>query len=129
MPEAYPVKAPRRVRPTRTGRTFWILRDRAVWLVQRPGKGMLGGMRALPDDGWSARADGHGRPPFAADWRPAGQVSHGFTHFDLTLSVWTASGGAATPPGDGAWWPLDRLGEAGLPSLFAKAAERARGPE
>ncbi|HEY6868811.1 MAG TPA: A/G-specific adenine glycosylase [Novosphingobium sp.] len=128
-PEAFPVKAPRRPRPARAGRAFWILRDRAVWLVQRPGKGMLGGMRALPDDGWSARADGHGRAPFAAEWLPAGQVSHGFTHFDLTLSVWTAPSWPVTPPGAGEWWPLDRLREAGLPTLFAKAAERALAEE
>ena len=133
QPEAYPVKAPRRARPARAGRAFWIVRDGAVWLVRRPGKGMLGGMRALPDDGWSARADGHGRPPFVAEWVPAGQIGHGFTHFDLTLSVWTAPpaavthGAAAGALADGGeWWPLDRLGEAGLPTLFAKAAERAR---
>ena len=45
---------------------WWIEREgpdgSVVWLVRRPGKGMLGGMRALPDDGWSARGDGIGGP-------------------------------------------------------------------
>src|SRR5579863_6087011 len=79
--EAYPVKAPRRVRPKRRGRAFWIARDGAVWLVRRAGRGMLGGMRALPDDGWSAGQDGSGSSPLAGPWRLAGQVSHVFTHF------------------------------------------------
>ncbi|MEY4270518.1 MAG: hypothetical protein RLZZ58_1734, partial [Pseudomonadota bacterium] len=26
----------------------------------------------------------------------------------------------------GEWWPLDRLGDAGLPSLYAKAARAVR---
>ena len=52
--EVYPVKAPKAAKPARRGRAFWIERDGAVWLVRRAGKGMLGGMRALPDDGWSA---------------------------------------------------------------------------
>ena len=79
---------------------------------------MLGGMRALPDDGWSAKADGTGGP----EGEPLGLVRHGFTHFDLELSV--ERGGEAF--GEGEWWPLDRLDEAGLPTLFAKAARVAR---
>jgi A/G-specific adenine glycosylase len=29
------------------------------------------------------------------------------------------------PPGKGQWWPTERLGEAGLATLFAKAARLA----
>ena len=125
-PERFPVKAPKAARPERAGRAFWIERDgtdgaRAVWLVRRPGAGMLGGMRALPDDGWSARADGSGEPPIAAGWQAAGVVRHGFTHFSLALSVSRAMI-AGDPPGEGEWWPVARIGEAGLPTLFARAA-------
>jgi A/G-specific adenine glycosylase len=95
-----------------------------VWLVARPPQGMLGGMRALPDDGWSARANGHAAPPLAGEWRDLGAVRHTFTHAHLTLTVLGLA--SDTPPaGAGEWWPLDRLGEAGLPTLFAKAAQRA----
>lgn len=121
-PERFPVKAAKAARPERRGRAFWIERGASVWLVRRPGKGMLGGMRALPDDGWSARGDGSGAAPLAADWRPAGVVRHGFTHFALELSVSKATIGAGNPAGEGEWWPIARIEEAGLPTLFAKAA-------
>ncbi|ANY20340.1 A/G-specific adenine glycosylase [Tsuneonella dongtanensis] len=120
-PGRYPVKAAKRAKPTRRGAALWIERERAVWLVRREGTGMLGGMRALPDDGWSARSDGSGVPD--GEWEDAGVVRHGFTHFDLELAVHVSR--TATPVGDGEWWPLDKLEEAGLPTLFAKAAARA----
>jgi A/G-specific adenine glycosylase len=130
-PEAYPVKAAKKDRPERVGQAFWIARPDAdggaVWLVRRPGKGMLGGMRALPDDGWNARSDGHAQPPLAGPWRHAGAVSHGFTHFSLTLELRVHVGRERDGPPDieGEWWPLARLDEAGLPTVFAKAARLA----
>ena len=95
------------------------MQDGRVWLVQRPGKGMLGGMRALPDDGWSARGNGSGQGPLAGPWTPGGIVSHGFTHFSLALHLALYSGDDwASLPGAGSqgadeWWPLDRLEEEG----------------
>jgi A/G-specific adenine glycosylase len=122
-PERFPVKAPKKAKPTRKGRAFWIERDEQVWLVRRADKGMLGGMRALPDDGWSARSDGHGEPPIAGRWESAGRVGHVFTHFALELGLSVHLGELRGDPlGEGEWWPLDRLDEAGLPTLFAKAA-------
>ncbi|QZH75299.1 MAG: A/G-specific adenine glycosylase [Erythrobacter sp.] len=123
-PLCLPVKAAKKAKPSRVGTAFWIERDGKVWLVQRAGKGMLGGMRALPDDGWSARGDGHGDAPLSGGWKGAGVVRHSFTHFDLELGVAVFAGAAAAPEGQGEWWPLDRLEEAGLPTLFAKAARQ-----
>lgn len=122
-PERFPVRAAKRRRPLRRGRAYWTERadasGAAVWLVRREGKGMLGGMRALPGDGWSMRGDGTGGPA----GQPLGLVRHRFTHFDLELSVERIG----EPVGEGEWWTLDRLDEAGLPTLFAKAARLARG--
>ena len=36
-----------------------------------------------------------------------------------------AAGESADPPGAGEWWPISALDAAGLPTLFAKAAQRA----
>ncbi len=123
-PERFPLKAAKKPRPERRGRAFWIERDGHVWLVRREGRGMLGGMRALPDDGWSARSDGSELPPLDGPWREAGQVSHVFTHFALALEVASMALDGGDPPGEGEWWPLGALDDAGLPTLFAKAAAR-----
>jgi A/G-specific adenine glycosylase len=129
--EHFPVKPAKIAKPARQGRAFWIVRNGQVWLVRRPGKGMLGGMRALPDDGWSARGDGSGQGPLAGPWAPAGLVSHGFTHFSLALhlALYSGSDWASLTREAGEWWPLDRLDEAGLPTLFAKAARLALAAE
>jgi A/G-specific adenine glycosylase len=127
-PSKLPVKPPKKAKPERIGCAYWIERDgeqgKDVWLVTREGTGMLGGMRSLPDDGWSAQADGSSKVPFAGDWQELGAVTHVFTHARLTLSVKRAVV-SHTPKGDGEWWPIERLDEAGLPTLFAKAARLA----
>jgi len=120
-----PVKAPKKVRPRRAGTAFWIERDDAVWLVTRPGRGMLGGMRALPDDGWNARADGSGEAPIAGAWQAGGVVRHTFTHFDLELGLAIYAGARFEELEGGEWWPVAELDAAGLPTLFAKAARLA----
>lgn len=125
-PARYPVKPPKKAKPQRKGTAWWIARDGAVWLVRREGAGMLGGMRALPSDGWSARTDGDSTPPVAGEWYHAGTVRHSFTHFDLDLAVMVLDS-APAPQGEGEWWPLAELDAAGLPTLFAKAAQRALG--
>ena len=109
-PEQFPSPRIKRGRPHRHGLAWWIERDGAVWLVRRPAKGMLGGMAALPGPDWSDD------PPPAP---VATTIRHGFTHFTLDLHV----AAKADPQGEGWWQPLDRLPEAGLPTLYAKAAE------
>ncbi|NCP20005.1 MAG: A/G-specific adenine glycosylase [Erythrobacter sp.] len=125
-PERLPVKAPKKTKPVRQGRAFWIEREGCVWLVQRASSGMLGGMRALPDDGWSAAGDGSGEPPVSGAWEEAGVVRHAFTHFAIELGVLRCDGAPANMPGEGEWWPVDRIEDAGLPTLFAKASRLAR---
>ena len=123
-PERLPVKPPKKAKPERLGRAFWIEREGQVWLVKRPGTGMLGGMRSLPDDGWSAREDGSGDQPVEGDGMTLGAVRHTFTHAHLTLELVRVEG-SAKPEGEGEWWPIERIDEAGLPTLFAKAARLA----
>ena len=121
-PASLPVKAPKKAKPTRKGKAFWIERDGKVWLETRQGSGMLGGMRALPDDGWTARQDGSDDVPLDAKWESAGMVRHTFTHAHLEMLVFSASIDATPPQRDGVWWPIIQIDEAGLPTLYAKAA-------
>lgn len=125
--EALPRKAAKKAKPERNGTAWWIERNDHVWLVRRPDRGMLGGMRSLPDDRWNARSDGDSQPPFAANWKPvAGEVAHVFTHFRLTLRLAATAAPpdeSSLPPGE--WWPLKSLDSAGLPTLFSKAAKLA----
>lgn len=124
-PEAYPVKPAKKPKPQRTGTAYWIERNDHVWLVRREGKGMLARMRALPDDKWTARADGDSVIPVAGEWRELDvRVAHVFTHFTLDLKIAvTAWPEAAPDPGEGEWWPVKSLDKAGLPTLFNKAAQ------
>ncbi len=120
-PAAFPVKAAKKVRPHRVGHGWWIERAGQLWLVRRPDKGLLGGMRGLPTSDWSAAPDA--TPPVLADWRTlADPVDHIFTHFSLALHVHHAQVDAQ-PPGEGEWWPVERIDEAGLPTLFRRAAD------
>nr|WP_202386893.1 A/G-specific adenine glycosylase [Qipengyuania algicida] len=125
-PARFPVKPPKKAKPVRQGRAYWIERDGAVWLVRREGRGMLGGMRALPDDGWSARGDGSGDPPLDGRFESLGLVRHAFTHFAIELAVLRpVETDCIQPDGEGQWWPIADIDEAGLPTLFAKAARLA----
>ena len=125
--EQIPVKAAKKARPTRTGTAFWIEREGHLWLVTRPKKGLLGGMRALPDDGWTARAEGSGEAPLPGAWRAGGVVRHTFTHFDLELGLAVYAGKQWDALEGGTWWPVDAIEAAGLPTVFAKAARLVSG--
>jgi A/G-specific adenine glycosylase len=123
-PAAFPVKPPKKARPHRTGHGWWMERDGHVWLVRRPDKGMLGGMRALPSSDWSDMPDA--TPPMQGDWRTIeAPVDHVFTHFSLALRVHHAHVDGQ-PAGEGEWWPVAQIDEAGLPTLFARAADAVR---
>jgi A/G-specific adenine glycosylase len=117
-----PAKTAKKAKPQRRGTALWVERNDAVWLITRPPKGMLGGMRALPDDGWNARTDGAQANRLPGKWQPAGVVRHSFTHFDLDLAVLVHSGASQQELQGGEWWPVAGLDAAGLPTVFAKAA-------
>lgn len=108
-----PVKPAKKAKPQRFGVAYWIERAGRVWLVQRPDKGMLGGMRALPGGEWS-------------DTAPAESgivaVDHSFTHFDLRLML--VRGETPDDAAEGAWWPIAELDAAGLPTLYRKLTDK-----
>lgn len=111
-PERFPARKVKRPKPVRYGTAQWIERDGAVWLVRRPPSGPLGGMAALPGSDWSAEDPANGTPVIA-------RVRHVFTHFALELAIVASD----DRPAMGWWQPIDSLGEAGLPTLYRRAAE------
>jgi A/G-specific adenine glycosylase len=116
-PEAFPAPKPRKERPHRFGVAWWVRREDQVWLVRRPGSGLLGGMAALPGAEWEEV-----QPAV----NPLAIHRHGFTHFTLDLLVVPS---AEPPQGEGWWQPLRSLGSAGLPTLYRRAAEAALAAE
>lgn len=124
-PERYPVKAKKADRPQRRG-VAWVLFDGQgrVVVETRPDKGLLGGMLGLPTSDWTT-GDPLDAPPVAADWREAGSVEHVFTHFGLTLTVKTATATAMATAAEGLQWMEVEATRAALPTVFAKALDRA----
>jgi A/G-specific adenine glycosylase len=114
-PGSYPRRAAKVAKPERTASAWWIERKGQVLLVRRPAKGLLGGMLALPSTLSAPSPDFGGAT--------IGTVVHVFTHFRLTLTVAEAvpDPGCVLPP-DAQWWPVTKLADAGMPTLFAKAA-------
>lgn len=111
--ERLPVKPAKKAKRHRHGLAYWIEQDGAVWLVRRPDKGMLGGMRALPGSEWTDTGP-----------RESGMLSvdHGFTHFDLTLTLVRRE--VQDAAAEGLWWPIAELDAAGLPTLYRKLTDK-----
>jgi A/G-specific adenine glycosylase len=122
-PETYPRKTAKAERPRRHGVAYVLTRGEEIALVRRPPKGLLGGMLALPTSDWRperwTEAEAMAAAPTPADWRPAGEIEHVFTHFSLSLGLLRAEGDA-----EGVIWSPRRDLDA-LPSVFLKAARAA----
>lgn len=131
--EAYPVKAPKKVKPTRRAISFWVEHDGYVLLERRPQKGLLGGMPGLFSTPWNERTD---FPP-KEEWlnnKPSddyfkpidGETKHTFTHFHLLTQVVTAKASVKHNIENGFWHPVQELADVGLPTVFSKIVSLAR---
>lgn len=120
-PLAYPVKIAKKSRPLRRGAAFVARRtDGATLLTRRPAQGLLGGTVSVPMTDWSSRQDGEtgsDAAPFEANWQLRGQATHGFTHFEIMLDVFTVTIDVEAPPG--MWWSDDPERE-GLTTLLRR---------
>ena len=128
-PETFPRRGARAEKPVRRGAAYVALRGgRDILLRRRPDKGLLAAMTEVPTSAWSARADGDrtvSGAPFPGQWRPAGTVSHVFTHFALELEVFRLDVVQAATPTGHRWAPLADLHDEALPTVMKKAIEAA----
>ncbi len=125
-----PRKAPKKVRPLRHGVHFWVTDGEGrVLLRRRPESGLLGGMVELPGTPWRetpwAFDEAKAFAPVAANWQPAGQVRHGFTHFELTIELFAAN--VATIGGEGFSHSISDMDALALPSVMRKCVAAAGG--
>lgn len=124
-----PVKAKRRERAIRYGAHFWLEDNEGrVLLRRRPKEGLLGGMLELPGLAWQPEPWNGGaalaRAPQPGRWRHAGQVEHGFTHFEARLDVFAAAVEEIVVTGEK--WSVEALEGAALPSMMRKCIQVAR---
>jgi A/G-specific adenine glycosylase len=125
-----PRRPPKRARPAKHGVVFWIERaDGAVLLRRRPEKGLLGGLMEFPSTEWRERhwslAEAEAAAPLRAGWRPIeGVVRHGFTHFDIALTLLAARAPARARL-EGLWCRPQDFGAQALPTLMKKVARHA----
>ncbi len=125
-----PRKSPKAARPLRHGVHFWLT-DAAgqVLLRRRPPRGLLGGMTELPGTPWRAApwtaAEWRAHAPMSAEWRSAGEVRHGLTHFELTIAVFAAR--VPQIAAEGFLRPADALNAEALPSVMRKCVAAAIG--
>jgi len=126
-----PRKSPKKARPMRYGVHFWLTdADGRVLLRTRPAKGLMGGMTELPGTEWRhtpwTTAEALTVAPMQLDWSAAGQVRHGFTHFELILDI-LAAHAPHIEPRDGFTHALHALDETALPSVMRKCVRMAAG--
>ncbi len=128
--ETLPRRSPKRARPQKHGVVFWIRRaDGAVLLRKRAEEGLLGGLMEFPSTDWReaawSAAAAINSAPAKADWRALpGVVEHGFTHFDIDLTLLVGEVPARTKL-EGLWVRPEEFGGQALPTLMKKVARHA----
>ncbi|MDP4003435.1 A/G-specific adenine glycosylase [Methylobacterium sp. NEAU K] len=131
---------PRKIRVAkgalRRGAAFVAIRsgDEAVLLRTRPAEGLLGNMAEPPGSAWEPDYDAAAAlldAPLDARWkRLPGLVRHGFTHFPLELTVFSARVALSTPIPDGMrFTPRAALDDEPLPGLMRKVLAHAFDPK
>ncbi|GBU16219.1 MULTISPECIES: A/G-specific adenine glycosylase [Methylobacterium] len=136
LQETFPRKVRKEKGTLRRGSAFVAFRagDGAILLRTRPPGGLLGAMAEPPTSEWEIDYDPARAlldAPLDARWkRQPGLVRHGFTHFPLELTVFTARLALATPaPAGMRFVPPDALADEPLPGLMLKVIAHARDPK
>ncbi|MGE3150879.1 MAG: A/G-specific adenine glycosylase [Pseudorhodoplanes sp.] len=138
MEEKLPRKKEKAERPTRRGVAYFAEReDGAVFLRQRPHRGLLAGLWELPttdwDSDWPNDTEARKAAPISMRWRTLdGVVRHTFTHFSLELQVWRGGAAWNAKPihgTEGQWIFPDEFDGLAFSSLMKKVLAHARQAE
>jgi A/G-specific adenine glycosylase len=126
---SFPRRSPKPARPHRYAAHFWLIdAQERVLLRQRPHHGLMGGLFELPGttpaENRLSELAAVGHAPQPADWRVVGEVRHGFTHFELTITVFAARVARITAPGP--THNSDGLAEVAMASVMRKCVTAAR---
>lgn len=130
-PETYPRRTAKPKRPFKRAIAFVLFdADGAVWVRKRADTGLLGGMLEVPSSEWKTgeidETAARRASPAALAWRKAaGEVRHGFTHFELEFAVWIAQARRGDMRG-GQWVAADEIESVALPTLMRKVIDHAR---
>lgn len=123
--DTLPRKAPKAARPTRHSTHFLAVDRDGNWLLRRrPESGLLGGMLEVPgtpprDAPWDeAEALPHAPLPGLPWRRLPGEARHGFTHFELRMTLLTTR--ADTPAPDACAWMAPEAARAALPTVMRR---------
>jgi A/G-specific adenine glycosylase len=125
LAEDLPRRAPKAGRPLRHGVHF-LLRDAAGQLLvrRRPARGLLGGMLEIPGTPWRdlpwSRRDAlrHAPVPHLGWAALPGEAMHGFTHFELRMTLLAAA--FAGPAPEGFAWMAPDAARAAMPTVMRK---------
>lgn len=130
--ERFPIKLPKKAKPTRKGAAFVIVNsDGAIYLQKRKSSGLLAGMSEVPTTDWNSNQDGalgSGAAPkiyvMKHDWQACKPIRHTFTHFHLELEVWAIK--HENLIGNGWWSMADEIADEALPTVFRKVIKSAQ---
>jgi A/G-specific adenine glycosylase len=122
--EGLPAKSPKKVKPVRHGKVFWITDGKGRFLIEkRKGKGLYEGMYQLPTTPWLDDASAIAKMPSPKGFRVSRHgetVRHSLTHFDLILEIWCGSA-QDTAARDRVWISATNMSRYALPTLMKKA--------
>jgi A/G-specific adenine glycosylase len=123
--ETLPRKAEKKARPLRFGVHFAMAdADGRLLVRRRPATGLLGGMLEVPGTPWreaawaAAEALAHAPVPGLRWTALPGEARHGFTHFELRMTLLAARHAGGAPEGF-AWLPPAEA-KAAMPTVMRK---------
>jgi len=131
QPEAYPVKTRKLKRSSRENWCLWVEHEGTVWLVQRPDKGVWGGLWTLPMFDEEAHLKAVLGDALWGVSEPQPRIKHVLTHLDWHLNfcrvILTNSAQRhclaevlTSQSGAGRWVPAMSLPRYGMPAPFTK---------